>query len=83
MANALHFHADQAAIVRHLRTYLRPGGRMLAVEYNIERPNRAVPHPVPYPRWERLAHDSGFEHTELLVRRPSRTFAEIYSAASW
>jgi ubiquinone/menaquinone biosynthesis C-methylase UbiE len=83
MANALHFQRGQDAVVRSLRGYLRPGGRLLIVEYNIESANFAVPHPVPYPRWERLAGEAGFEHTELLARRPSRFLREIYSAASW
>ncbi len=83
MANSLHFQRDQRSVVALLREYLRPGGRMLIVEYNIERGNFAVPHPVPFERWGRLAADAGFGHTELLARRPSRTFAEIYSAASW
>ena len=83
MANSLHFQPEQRAVVELLRGYLRPGGRMLIVEYNIGRGNFAVPHPVPFERWERLAAQAGFGHTELLTRRPSRTFAEIYSAASW
>ena len=83
MANSLHFQRDQRAVVGLLRGYLRPGRRMLVVEYNIERGNFAVPHPVPFERWERLAAEAGFGRTELLARRPSRTFAEIYSAASW
>jgi ubiquinone/menaquinone biosynthesis C-methylase UbiE len=83
MANALHFQSDQAAVVRSLRGYLRPGGRMLIVEYNIERGNFAVPHPVPYSRWEKLADEAGFAHTKLLARRPSRFLREIYSAVSW
>ncbi len=83
MANALHFQAHPDAVVRQIRAYLRPGGHLLIVEYNIERGNSAVPYPVPYSRWERLARDSGFEHTELLARRPSRFLREIYSAVSW
>jgi len=83
MANALHFQRNQEAVVRSLRGYLRPGGRLLIVEYNIERGNYAVPHPVPFRRWERLAADAGFEHTKLLARRPSRFLHEIYSAVSW
>ncbi len=82
MANALHFQSDPDAVVQQLREYLRPGGRLLIVEYNIERGNFAVPHPVPYWRWEKLARGAGFEHTELLARRPSRFLREIYSAAS-
>lgn len=83
MANSLHFQDDQPAVVRRLREQLAPGGRFLIVEYNLQRGNFAVPHPVPYTAWERLARDAGFEHTELLARRSSRFLHEIYSAVSW
>jgi SAM-dependent methyltransferase len=83
MANALHFQRDQGTVVRSLREYLRPGGRLLIVEYNIDRANRAVPHPAPYHRLEILVLGAGFEHTELLARRASRFLGEIYSAVSW
>lgn len=83
MANALHFQTDQDGLVARLRGYLRPGGRLLIVEYNVDCGNFAVPHPVPYPRWERLARGAGFEHTEFHARRPSRFLQEIYSAVSW
>jgi ubiquinone/menaquinone biosynthesis C-methylase UbiE len=82
MANALHFQRDQPTVVELLRGYLRPGGRMLIVEYNIERGNFAAPHPAPYHRWETLAREAGFGHTKLLARRPSRFLHEIYSALS-
>jgi ubiquinone/menaquinone biosynthesis C-methylase UbiE len=83
MANSLHFQSDHEAVVRSLRGYLRPGGRVLVVEYNIERGNFAVPHPVPFARWEILAREAGFEHTRLLATRSSRFLREIYSAVSW
>ncbi len=82
IANALHFMQNQAHVVELLRGYLGPEGRLLVVEYNIERSNFAVPHPVPYPRWQALARGAGFAHTELLAQRPSRFLREIYSAAS-
>ncbi|MFN0145238.1 MAG: class I SAM-dependent methyltransferase [Dehalococcoidia bacterium] len=82
MANSLHFQDDQVTVVRLLRTYLRPGGRLIIVEYNIDRANYAVPHPVPFTRWERLARDAGFDETTLLYRRPARSSSEIYSAMS-
>ena len=82
MANSLHFQREQPETIHRIRTYLKPGGRLVVVEYNIDRANFAVPHPVSYSRWETLAHDAGFARTELLMRRPSRTFAEIYSAMS-
>ncbi|MDA1062014.1 MAG: methyltransferase domain-containing protein [Chloroflexi bacterium] len=83
IANALHFAREQPPVVELLRGYLAAGGRLLIVEYNAERGNSAVPYPVAYERWQRLASDAGFAHTELLARRPSRFLGEIYSAASW
>ncbi|HMO97176.1 MAG TPA: class I SAM-dependent methyltransferase, partial [Tepidiformaceae bacterium] len=45
MANSLHFQHNQAELVRRIRGYLRPGGRLVIVEYNVQRGNFAVPHP--------------------------------------
>ena len=83
MANSLHFETDQDGVVAGLKTYLRPGGRFVVVEYNLQEQSFAVPHPVPFARWERLARHAGFGHTQVLVRRPSRFGREIYSAVSW
>ncbi len=83
MANALHFHRDKAGVVRHLRQHLQPGGRFVLVEYNVDSGNFAVPHPLTYPRWEALARECGFAHTQLLMTQPSRFLKEFYSAASW
>jgi len=83
MANALHFQSAQEELVQCLRGYLRPGGRFLIVEYDIDRENYAVPHPVPYSAWQSIARHSGFEHTALLATRPSRFLRSIYSAVSW
>ncbi len=83
MGNSLHFQRDQLAVVKIVAGYLRPGGRMVVVEYNIVSGNSAVPHPVPYRRWEELANGVGLAHTELIARRPSRWLREIYSAVSW
>jgi ubiquinone/menaquinone biosynthesis C-methylase UbiE len=83
MANSLHFQRDQLAVLRNVRPFLAPGGRIVVVEYNINRSNGAVPHPLPFERWQSLASEAGFEHTRLLERRPSRFLNEMYSAVSW
>lgn len=83
IANALHFQREPEPVVHLLRSYLRPEGRLLIVEYNIERGNFAVPYPIPYPIWVKLAQAAGFTHTTLLATRPSRFLRELYSAASW
>ena len=82
MANALHFVAERDAVLRLVRGYLRPGGRLLLVEYNTDRGNPWVPHPLSYPTWAALARHNGFAETRLLATRPSRFLGEIYSALS-
>jgi SAM-dependent methyltransferase len=82
MANALHFQHGPQAIVQLLKSYLRPQGRFILVEYNIEQGNSAVPYPVSYRMWSELAQRCGFTRTRLLMTRPSRFLKEIYSAVS-
>jgi SAM-dependent methyltransferase len=82
-ANSLHFQRRLEPVVEGLRGYLRPGGRFLLVEYNIEQGNFAVPYPLSYRRWAALAASAGFTQTRLLATRPSRFLHEIYAAASW
>lgn len=81
MANALHFHRDQLPIVRRIRDYLRPGGRLILVEYDAERGNPWVPYPLSYGRWEALAREAGFTEARLLASRPSRFLGRIYPAS--
>ncbi len=81
-ANTLHFLKEKEPVLKQLFDYLKPAGRMVLVEYNFQRGNYAVPYPLPYPNWERLAERAGFASTQLLVTRPSRFLHEIYSALS-
>jgi hypothetical protein len=82
MANSLHFVRHKEPLVKRLKTYLRPGGHLILVEYNADRGNPWVPHPISYPHWEKLAYCSGFTSTRLLSTIPSRFLREIYSALS-
>ena len=81
-ANTLHFIRDKKPVLDLLFSYLKPHGRMILVEYNIENGNYAVPYPLPYKAWERLAKAIGFASTQLLATRPSHFLREIYSAIS-
>jgi ubiquinone/menaquinone biosynthesis C-methylase UbiE len=83
MANALHFKRHKEKVLALLYAYLRPRGRLILVEYNIDRGNPWVPYPISYPNWEVLAQKCGFNGTQLLATHPSRTFNEIYSAVSF
>jgi ubiquinone/menaquinone biosynthesis C-methylase UbiE len=81
-ANTLHFQREKEPVLDLFYAYLKPAGRMILIEYNIEDGNYAVPYPLPYPAWECLAKRSGFAVTQLLATRPSRFLSEIYSALS-
>lgn len=80
MANSLHFQRDKDAVLRLVRGYLKPGGRLLLVEYNTDRGNHWVPFPLSYRTFEELAARNGFSGARLLARRPGRFLGEIYSA---
>jgi SAM-dependent methyltransferase len=82
MANSLHFSRRPGPVLALVRGYLRPGGRLVLVEYDTDRGNPWVPHPLSYGTWARVAAESGFAGTRLLGRHPSRTLAPIYSALS-
>jgi ubiquinone/menaquinone biosynthesis C-methylase UbiE len=82
MANSLHFQRDKFAILRLVRGYLRPGGRLVLVEYDSDRGNPWVPFPLSYRTWEGLADEAGFRETRLLGSVPSRFLGAIYSALS-
>ncbi len=84
MANSLHYIAPRhkPEVLRRLRGYLRPGGRMLMVEYNVDVGNIWVPHPFSYSTWAQLAREAGYSQTRLLATAPSRFLTEFYSAES-
>lgn len=82
MANSLHFVRRKEPVLGLVSGLLRPGGRLLLVEYDSDRGNHWVPHPLAYPTWERLAAACGLVGTRLLARRPSSFLGAIYSALS-
>jgi hypothetical protein len=82
MANALHFRRRKDGVLHLIHTYLRPGGRLLLVEYNVDRGNFWVPYPLSYPCWEKLAEQNGFSNTRLLRTTPSSFLHEFYSAVT-
>ncbi len=82
MANSLHFVRKKDDVLQRVASYLRPRGRLLLVEYNVDRGNMWVPYPFSYETWKMLASKNGFIETQLLERRPSRFLDEMYSALS-
>jgi SAM-dependent methyltransferase len=82
MANSLHFVRDQAPVLAAVRRLLRPGGRLLMVEYDADRGNPWVPHPFSFATWLEMAAAAGFVGTRQVGYRPSRHLGGIYAAVS-
>jgi ubiquinone/menaquinone biosynthesis C-methylase UbiE len=82
MANALHFVEDKAPVLALVRGYLEHGGRLLLVEYDTDRGNIWVPHPLSFETWRDVAVEAGFVETRKLATVPSRFLRRIYSALS-
>jgi ubiquinone/menaquinone biosynthesis C-methylase UbiE len=80
MANSLHFFKDQEKVLRDIRTFLKPDGVLLLVEYNVDSGNLWVPHPLSFETWRSLAPRAGFTEPRLLAKVPSMFLKEIYSA---
>jgi ubiquinone/menaquinone biosynthesis C-methylase UbiE len=82
MANSLHFVRDKAPVLALVRSYLAPGGRFLLVEYDADRGNHWVPHPISYTTWLAVAPAAGFNGARLLGRVPSRFLNAIYASVA-
>jgi ubiquinone/menaquinone biosynthesis C-methylase UbiE len=82
MANSLHYVRDKQPVLQGVRNMIRPGGRLIIVEYGADRGNPWVPYPFTYPKWEKMAARAGFKNTRLLETVPSRWLGSMYSAVS-
>ncbi len=81
-ANALHFVRDPASVIGRIHESLRPGARILIVEYDSDSGNPWVPHPFSFRTWQQSAADLGLLDTRLIERVPSRFLGAMYAAAS-
>jgi ubiquinone/menaquinone biosynthesis C-methylase UbiE len=83
MANSLHFFKDKEKILRHVREFLKPSGALIIIEYNVDRGNLWVPHPLTFETFSTLAPKAGFTEPRLLAKVPSRFLKEFYSAVAY
>jgi ubiquinone/menaquinone biosynthesis C-methylase UbiE len=81
-ANSLHFVRDPAGVINAIRPLLRPGARVVVVEYDSDGGNPWVPHPFSFGTWDANATLAGLANTRLVGRVPSRFLGAIYAAAS-
>ena len=82
IANALHFFSDKASVVWQLRKYLKPNGRFVVVEYDVDEGNQWVPFPISFNSFRALAPKTGFAEPKLLCTKPSRFLHQMYSACA-
>src|SRR5438045_3896178 len=59
MANALHYQREKESLVRSLKSNLRPEGRFVLVEYNVDQGNPWVPYPISFATWQKLSARCG------------------------
>ena len=81
-ANALHFVRDGGQVLGRLAAHLRPGGRVVLIEYDRRAANPWVPHPIPISALPALAAAAGLGVPKVLATRPSRYGGDLYVAVT-
>lgn len=82
LANALHFVRDQDAAMALAASYLRPGGRLVAIEYEGRSPSRWVPYPVSSTCFAEFAGGAGLHGPHVVATRPSTFGGSMYVAVA-
>ncbi|NWF79754.1 MAG: hypothetical protein HXY37_06860 [Chloroflexi bacterium] len=83
LANLLHFVRDQACLLRRVRAALRPGGRLLVVEYEQALPLPWVPYPLPLSRLVAVAREAGLQPpVQVGMRRSPSSGRVLYAAVA-
>jgi SAM-dependent methyltransferase len=79
LANALHFVRDAERVLSSLVEDVRPGGRVIVVEYDRRAASRWVPYPIPASRWPQLAESAGLSKPVITATRPSAYSGILYA----
>ena len=79
-ANALHFVRNPAGVLARLGERVRPGGRVVVIEYDRRRASRWVPYPIDSDRLPGLAAHAGLTPPTITATRPSLYGGAIYVA---
>jgi SAM-dependent methyltransferase len=82
LANALHFVRDAESVLARLASHVRPGGRVVLVEYDRRRGSRWVPYPISPGRLPTLAESAGLSTPRITATRPSMYGGSLYVAAA-
>jgi trans-aconitate methyltransferase len=81
-ANSLHFVPDAGVVLQRLVGLVKPGGRVVVVEYDRRAANPWVPHPIGSDQWPDLAAAAGLANPRVTARRKSKYAGELYVAVA-
>ncbi|MFQ5855445.1 MAG: class I SAM-dependent methyltransferase [Anaerolineae bacterium] len=79
MANSLHFVRQKKPVLAQIAGLLKPGGRLIVVEYNTARGNFAVPYPLDEAGFLALAAEVGLREARIIAKIPSAFLGEMYA----
>ena len=80
IANALHYSAAPAAVLAELVAWIRPGGRVVLVEYDRRNANPWVPYPIAISRLAELTDAAELGPFTVAATRRSAFSGEMYVA---
>lgn len=83
MANSLHFFKDKIKVLKHIKTFLKPNGKLIMIEYNVDKGNLWVPYPFSFSTFESMCKESGFDSPKLLATHSSSFLNGFYSALTF
>lgn len=81
MANSLHFIRDKPALIEMLTKNLNDNGQFIIVEYELEKPNLWVPHPIKFNALKELFVDHGYSNAIKIGERKSVYGAIMYACS--
>jgi len=82
-ANSLHYFKDRVKVLEHIRFFLKPNGKLIVIEYNVDSGNPWVPYPFTFQTFGKLAKQAGYSEPRLLTTHPSHFLREFYSALTF
>jgi len=79
-ANSLHYVPEPGVVLARLADWIKPGGRVVFIEYDRRVPNRWVPYPIPITALPTVTAAAGLTAPEIVGRRASLYQGEMYVA---